>query len=193
MRCLIDVDGVVCDLHTEWLRRYNAEYGDNLTNEDIKEWGLKPFVRPECGDRIYDYLNENLYGVETPAIGGAREGLERLRRAGDTITFVTSCVAPGMFDSKVEWLRREGMMYKPDGLVATLDGTSKLVVAGDVLIDDRGETVRKFTWAGRIAILFTQPWNRDDWAPARMESWEEVEEDGMAGFLRRRVMAGAVA
>jgi 5'-nucleotidase len=193
VKVLVDVDSVVCDLHAEWLRRYNADYNDSLTNEDIKEWSLLPFVKPECGDRIYDYLEEDLYGLTTPVIKGAQEGLERLRRAGDYITFVTSCVSPGMFDPKVEWLRREGMLYRGDGFVAVLKGTSKLVVNGDVLIDDYSDTVREFVNVGRIAVLFTQPWNRDAWAPARMESWDEVWDNGMAGFLRRKVMTGAAA
>lgn len=188
MRVLVDVDGVVCDLHTAWLARYNADYNDTLTPDDIMEWGLHPFVKPECGNRIYDYLNEDLYGPETPAIAGAREALMRLRQAGDRITFVTSCVSPGMFDPKVEWLRKEGMLIAPDGLIAVLGNTSKLVVQGDVLIDDRADTVREYVTAGRIAVVFTQPWNRDAWTPARMDSWDDIQDDGIQGFLRRKVM-----
>src|SRR5690625_2202655 len=61
---LCDVDGVVADLLTEWVRRYNAKYDDDLSPEDITEWEMHRNVKPECGTDIHNFLRmPNLYSM----------------------------------------------------------------------------------------------------------------------------------
>ncbi|MFZ5827353.1 MAG: 5' nucleotidase, NT5C type, partial [Bacillota bacterium] len=54
---LFDLDGVCCNLMKKWLAVYNHDYSDNLTEADITSWNWDDFVKPECGKRIYHYLN----------------------------------------------------------------------------------------------------------------------------------------
>ena len=56
MIILVDVDGVVANLADEWIKRYNADWDDNLTKEKIKTWGIVEHIKPECGNRIYEYI-----------------------------------------------------------------------------------------------------------------------------------------
>jgi len=56
MYALIDIDGVIADLHTVWLNIYNTEWNDILTPDQITNWNTSQFVKPECGIKIYEII-----------------------------------------------------------------------------------------------------------------------------------------
>jgi 5'(3')-deoxyribonucleotidase len=151
----VDVDDVVADLITEWLRRYNRDYQDTLTQEHIKAWEIDRFVKPECGTAIFQYLaSRTLYDCVKP-VYGALEGVQRLRLAGHRVVFVTSSNAV-QAGRKMQWLQRHGFLgdshEQPDYYVAN----DKSLIAADLLIDDRPKNVERFP--GRT-ILFARPHN----------------------------------
>lgn len=162
MLVLVDVDGVCADLHTEWLRRYNRKYNDRLAYTDVKSWGIHEYVKPECGKKIFDILEEpDLYAC-TPIISGALEGVKALRDWGHRVVFVTA-----YFNTpKVEWLHNNGFLVEypyNDGRwntctdVAMLNDKQLLAHCADAIIDDRPENLTGF----KNPILFNQPWNQD--------------------------------
>lgn len=167
---LCDVDEVVADLNAEWLRRYNAKYGDSLTPEDITDWDLSNVVKPECGRKIFNFLRmPNLYRHVEP-IPGAKEGVETLRRDGYRVVFVTSCVV-GSMDQKVRWLLGHGFIngvHSPRDLVITKD---KAMVRGDILIDDGLHNVQAYPGP---TILMDRPYNRNVNHPMRAKDWNDV-------------------
>lgn len=167
---LCDVDEVVADLHTEWLRRYNAKYDDNLTPADITDWDISKIVKPECGRKVFNFLRmPNLYRHVQP-VEGAKEGVAQLRAEGYRVVFVTSCVI-GSMDQKVRWLLGHGFVrspHSPRDLVITRD---KALVRGDVLIDDGPHNVAAFPGH---AILVDRPYNRSTRAGFRAEGWTEI-------------------
>jgi len=155
---LCDVDQVCADLTAEWLRRYNADWDDILTPEDITAWEIDRFVRPECGVQIYQYLKQpDLYdGVEQ--IEGAHECIQVLREGGWHVIFCTSS-NPESAKAKMNWLDEHGFLdlAKPKhGRWSDVIVTShKQICRGAVLIDDH---VQNF--GGTTArILFSQPHN----------------------------------
>ena len=157
-----DADGVTCNLHEPWLRRYNRDYGDSLTVADWKGWNIHRFVKPECGKKIYDYLHDPDLYEEVQPIDGALEGVRALRAAGHQVIFSTSC-AWGMTDQKAEWFRRYGFIegertaMLPEEFIPVMD---KLHIDADLLIDDRAETVRRWVeLKQKRALLFLYPWN----------------------------------
>jgi 5'(3')-deoxyribonucleotidase len=153
---LVDVDGVVADSHSEWLRLYNQDYNDTLTSENITTWNTHEFVKPECGNKIYEYLwRPDLYDNVKP-IDGALSGIKWIRNQGHRVVFVTSGIQP----AKIEWLHRNGFLtgqyWQSDRDVAIV--TDKSLIKGDFLIDDRIENCQEFSKYGK-SILFSQPWN----------------------------------
>lgn|SRR5512135_993687 len=150
-----DVDGVVADLFHSWLGHYNRDYNDTLTPEQITDWDVSKFVKPECGKKIYDYLHHGDLYDEVPPIEGALEGLERIREIGHRVVFVTTCVKQ-MTDPKWNWLERHGFLPKgkhnQDDLIVAAD---KLLVDAQLLIDDRAKTiVRWVNDKSRRGMLF---------------------------------------
>jgi 5'-nucleotidase len=189
MRILCDVDGVVADLHTEWLRRYNRDYGDTLTADQITGWEIDRFVSVACGKRIYDYLRDpDLYLCVDP-VDGAQEGVAELRRRGHRVVFVTSNVK-GMLDQKWAWLERNGFL--PEGSTAAdlVSATDKSFIMGQVAIDDYSENLR--TSLAFHRLLFAQPWNVNAHSPhwSRVYNWPSVVEH-VAMYERMEERLGA--
>jgi 5'-nucleotidase len=159
----IDVDDTIADLKTEWLRRYNNDYNDSLTPSMINAWDLDHLVKPECGEKIYDYLNApDLYEGVRP-IAGALYTVQAMRKAGHEITFVTANTR-GMCDQKWQWLVdhkfiRKGRGWPKDVIICN----AKYKIEGHLFIDDKAEAI--IDWVSKRkakAIILDYPWNRAD-------------------------------
>jgi 5'-nucleotidase len=168
----VDVDGVCADLHAEWLRRYNAEFGDTLTYDRIRAWDMVLAVKPECGKQIYKYLRDPDLYENVPVITGAHETITDLRDHGARIIFVTSCVR-GMADQKWEWLEKHDFLpagaHSQNDLVIAHD---KSLIRADALLDDYDGNLTGWM---RRGILLDAPYNRHaigSWT--RVRSWSDV-------------------
>jgi 5'(3')-deoxyribonucleotidase len=171
----VDVDGVLADLHIEWLRRYNADWEDDITPEKMTEWEIHTLAKG--GHAIYDYLQaEDLY-AHVPEVAGAREGIAALRALGHEILYVTSCHFK-MTDQKAMWLSQHGFLAEDPshrGLPRELIvANAKHHINAHLLIEDRAETVRRWVEdTHRPAILMERPYNRHllEDVPSAFWSW----------------------
>ena len=148
----LDVDGVVADLLTNWLRWYNLDYNDNLKPEEITRWETWEFTKPECGKKIIDYLkNPHIYDHVLPTLG-AVEAISKLRMGGYRIIYatVTPIETTGV---KYEWLKKFNLI---DHMRDYIEVTDKGLIRANVLVDDKPENLDHFLGTG---ILFSQPWN----------------------------------
>lgn len=169
MTILCDVDGVVADLLSEWVRRYNAKYDDDLSPEDVTQWEMHKNVKPECGTSVYNFLRmPNLYSSVEP-IPGALEGVQELRRRGHRVVYVTASVV-GSLDQKARWLKAHGFLENMEDLVMAKD---KNLVRGQVLIDDGAHNIETFPGFG---LLYEAPHNAEFVWPFRAANWTEVVE-----------------
>lgn len=155
-RILLDMDGVVADLHTPWFGRYNRDYDDNVTSDQIKTFSVHPYVKPECGTRIYDYLNERGVFAEAPVIPRAVEGVEMLLDMGHEIFF---CTTPPVHSQwavleKTQWVASRFPRIGGGNMIFT---RHKHLVRADFLVDDYEDNLQLFDGH---RILFDQPWNR---------------------------------
>lgn len=173
MNIICDIDGVVCDLHTQWLSLYNFEYNDNLESKSVTHWDLHKFVKPECGMKIYSYLeNAHIYDMVKP-VNGALEGIINLRLAGNKIIYATK-ISKGHAMRKKEWLEQWGFLDKSDQYVES-ENHDKGGLEADIMIDDY---IKNFDGFLGKKILFSQPWNLsiEDGFNFRADSWEEVTD-----------------
>jgi 5'-nucleotidase len=158
-----DIDGVVVDLLPEWLRRYNKDYDDRLTEYDITDWNTHQFVKPECGLKMYDYLKQPDLYDSIVLLPGALEGLERIRSLGHEVAFVTSCTY-GVVDQKAKRLEDLGVCSSRDGHGLPADlivANTKRWVGADLLIDDRAQTIVEWIAdRAKRAILVEMPYNK---------------------------------
>jgi 5'-nucleotidase len=165
----MDVDDVVAKLSEHWIDVYNREWDDNLKVEEITEWAIDKFVKPECGRRIYQYLDDpHLYDGVKP-IEGAKQGIQSLRKMGYKIVFVTSCpiLTAGR---KFFWLKEHG--FSPDEKDYD-ENRVKSRLNLPYMLDDRYDNVLSFKQKG---FLYTRPWNKKYSWKIRLNNWDEVVE-----------------
>jgi 5'(3')-deoxyribonucleotidase len=164
----IDIDGVSGDLISEWIiNRYNNDWNDSLKYEDIKDWGVHQFVKPECGLKIYDYLQDpSLYDNVLP-ISGAINGVFYLKTLGYRVIFVTHSTL-GHAGRKFKWLLQHGFIEAEDDYCEAKD---KSLILANYMIDDYIANVNSFKGQ---AILFTQPYNKRFLFTPRCDEWASV-------------------
>lgn len=163
----LDVDGP-CAMQTDtWLQYYNEAYNDDLQFNEVTEWNIANLVKPECGSKIYDFLQEPEFYARTKPVPGYQEGVKELRSLGYEITYVTSCPL-GTADQKFEWvLRHDPDATWHDVIVAY----NKHRITGDVLIDDGPHNLSDSLMK---TVRFAMPWNKGSAAHAHAHGWEDM-------------------
>lgn len=131
-RIIVDLDSVVVDLMSKWLRTYNARWVDDLTMDRITDWDTSKFVRPECGKRVFDILAEPGFYTDLDPIPAALEALEYLRGYAEIHIATHAVNNIGIAHDKLTWLAK----YMPAQVGNIFLGPDKAVLSGDVLIDD---------------------------------------------------------
>ncbi|MCA1030178.1 5'(3')-deoxyribonucleotidase [Bacillus timonensis] len=167
---LIDMDSVICDLMTEWHGRYNRDYNDNLSVDRLKCWDSSKYVKPECREKIYNYLNEPGLFLNLKPLPDAIEVLRNLSKKHE-ILIVTSSVTTA-FSEKEKWVERNLPFIGKENIVFT---HRKNKICGDLLFDDAPHNLLNFKNTGRIAIAMDYPYNQSINVP-RVKSWLEFEQ-----------------
>ena len=162
----VDVDEVCAQLHPVWLKHYNKDWDDNLKSEDVTDWAIEKFVKPECGVKIYDYIkNPSIYDEIIPN-PGALEGVNRLRELKYRVLFPTSC-GEGISGRKFFWLKDWGFIQKIRDYIEISD---KGLLLGDYMFDDYYDNAVSFTG---YAYLLNKPHNLKQRWYRRVNNWEE--------------------
>lgn len=164
---LFDLDGICCNLMKKWLAVYNRDYHDNLRPEDITSWDWEKFVKPECGKRIYHYLNRPGFFADLEPIEGCVESLERLAAICELVV-VTASPRQAAGD-KIAWVRRHLPMVPRGNIVIT---HRKDLVRGDFMFDDAPKNLANHP---AIRIMMDYPYNRHFHDCYRVHSWAEAE------------------
>ncbi len=156
MQILCDVDGVLADFTGHLLDRAEVK---SLAREDVTQWDLFALMSPADKVRALSVLTDPDFWRSQPLIPDAREGVEHLRARGE-VYFVTAPWWPcrEWADVRAGWLREHfGATHKE--IVVT---EAKHLIAGDILLDDRPETVRTWgrRWPEGRALLFDATYNQ---------------------------------
>jgi 5'-nucleotidase len=167
-RVILDMDGILADLLTPWLARYNADYGDQLTVAEVTAWDLHTIVRPACGRAVYQYLRDPDLFRHLPLIPGAQEAVDTLRRRGWDPVIVTAAGST-QHAAKAAWLHEHFPAIPADHLVFT---AGKTLIPAGVFIDDAPHNLIPYRAAYPTAQVLTlaYPYNATVPVP-RFPSW----------------------
>lgn len=155
---LCDLDGMVADLMTPWLSAYNRDYSDNLTQAQLLEFDIHHFVKPECGQKIYDYINAGDVYAQLQPIPGALLAIEAIKKQGHEVVIVTAGAKhEHTAGHKLEWCKRYLGFSRKDCMIAH----RKELVRGDVFLDDSPKMIRNYrkAWPNTPILSIAYPHN----------------------------------
>lgn len=136
---VVDLDEVTCDLSSKWFGLYNADWGDTLTPADVLTYDTHLYVHPDCGTKIYGYLESPGFFRDLLPMPGAQETL-RWASKNFRLVIATSRAAHAHEDT-VAWIEEFLPFVDSDNVVFT---RRKELIDGDVLIDDAPQHILAF-------------------------------------------------
>lgn len=149
----IDLDDVCWDFVQPLLQKYNLMYNDNVHFEDITDWDIHQFLKPECKN-VFELCTEGFF--ESLYISQERkEWLETLNMVAD-IRFVTAGYSPTI-PLRAELLKRELPFFKDYMLIKLAE---KDLFKCNYLIDDNEQHCID---TDAIAYQIARPWNGNQW------------------------------
>ena len=163
------MDEVMADTVAEHIRRYNADFGMDLSREDLDGKWLWQCVPPEHHEALAGYLNEPEFFAALPLMPDAQRVLERLSRDHEVYVASAAMEVPASFAAKFRWMEVHFPFIRPSHMVFCGE---KSILATDFLIDDNPRQLRAFRGRG---LLFSAPHNKyaTDWT--RLDNWLAVE------------------
>lgn len=171
-RVLLDVDGVVGDLTSEFLRGLRNEFGIRKTVADNTNWDFTKSFGITKGQEQQVWRSINGAAATMKPYPGAVEGVQKLSKVSDII-FCTSPVK-----SAPRWCYdRSGWLVDHFGISKVIYTSEKYACQGDFLVDDKPANLEEWTNDGpcRNPILWDQPWNKDS-KLTRLSDWGKLIE-----------------
>jgi 5'(3')-deoxyribonucleotidase len=176
MRLGIDLDGVVADFNSGWMRRYNAEFETSLTPDLVVSWDSIPnlthfadmdefWLWAEGGpdrDGLFRHL---------PTFPDALPTLDGLAAAGHQVVILTT-KPPWAVHDTFAWLAEQRV---PTNEVHILE--AKWSVACDVYLDDAPFQVEELVDRRPEATVcrYVRPWNTPIAGAEDVVSWPDFE------------------
>jgi 5'(3')-deoxyribonucleotidase len=178
-RIAVDMDEVIADALSEYLARYNTDFGANLTKAEL--WGkrIADLVAPEHWPRLDSYFDDETFFHNLAVIEGSQDVLRELSSQHEVFIVTAAMEVPCSLAPKYVWLQQHFPFIPPDNYVFC---GNKSIIAADYLIDDSVYQLERFQGQG---IIFTSPRNINETRFPRVNSWEEVREM----FLEQRMIA----
>lgn len=158
MKVLVDLDGVLGDLHTTWYKAHNHTCmicKKPLRKEDVLTWDTHKYTA--CGKDIYSYLD--LQGIyrNAPIVEGAVYGTLALQEMGLDLHVVTHSYSVNAIVGKHAWLAEHFPHIPFDHII---HAKNKSMIEGDFIIDDYIENLRGNR--DGVRILFNLTHNQEE-------------------------------
>lgn len=182
MRILVDMDGIVTDTLPAWLQRIYETTGVKATPSDVVKWNLieNPPLNQLTPQQLFSILNEPGFNKTLPQMADAAHYLGQLHKAGHDISIVTARAGTNCKPETEQWLREMMPWLNIDKRVWFI--YDKHRVTGDVLIDDKAETLIQYRQEHPNAHLVTIDYPYNQHAPEdtlRVHKngyeWEQIE------------------
>lgn len=168
LRIAIDMDGTIADSVKEQICRYNAQFTEAISLEDLRGTTLEQIVPPERREAVRRAVRNESFFDSLEVIDGAQEVIRELLRKHDIFIVSAAMDIPESLAAKHRWLRKHFSFIPERNVVFCGD---KAVIDADYLVDDEARHFASFCGAG---LLFSAPHNFFDTRYRRINDWEEI-------------------
>jgi len=162
LRILVDLDGIVADTLPYWLKQIQDTTGVVTTIADINKWTLHacPPLNALKPGQVYDLLNIPGFNANIPVMPGASENLLALQEMGHELYMLTARYGDVGMPETLHWVEEHFPWIQADKQVGFF--ADKHHVRADVLIDDKAETLIKYSECNPEAKILTinYPYNQ---------------------------------
>jgi 5'(3')-deoxyribonucleotidase len=165
----VDVDDVIANTLAEQILRYNHEFDEQLTVDDLSGRCIWDFVPPERIPALERQIASEDFYPSLSAVPYSQAVLERLQHRYEVYIATAVMEYPRSFGAKYEWLRQNFPFIQPSHIIFC---GHKGILQGDFLIDDNPLELRQFQ--GK-AILYSSPANSLIREFRRVNNWWEIE------------------
>lgn len=175
MKILVDMDGIITDTLPAWLERIHQYSGVKAEEHHIVKWNLmeNPPLTGLDPKVVFGILNEKDFTLNLGAMADAAVSLKRLHDAGHDISIVTARFGTNCMPETLEWLRWTMPWFDAEKKICFCYDKHRIV--GDILIDDKAETLIRYHQEHPNAKLITIDYPYNKHAPA---DTHRVKKDG---------------
>ena len=170
LRICVDMDEVMADTLGEHLRRYNLEFDENMTPEDLVGKPIWSVVSSDRQTQLRAFLDEEDFFADLEVLPGAQQVLRDLSGRVEVFIATQAMAVPNSLGPKFRWLQRHFPFLPPTHYVFLGD---KSILRADYLIDDLPKNLLRFQGTG---LLFSAPHNLTQTDFIRVNSWQEVAD-----------------
>ena len=168
-RICVDMDEVMADTLSEHIRRYNNEFNESVTREELQGKGLWEIAPTERHARLRAFLDEEDFFADLPVMENAQAVLKQLTQRYEVFIASAAMSVPYSLGPKFHWLQRHFGFIPPTHYVFCGD---KSILRADFLIDDLPRNFLRFSGQG---LLYSAPHNVNASGNfVRVNHWLEV-------------------
>lgn len=168
-RICVDMDEVMADTLSEHLRRYNQEFDESITPDDLTAKGLWEVTPLDRQQQLRAFLDAEDFFEDLPLMPGSRDVLKALTARFEIFIATQAMSVPNSLGPKYRWLQRHFPFIPPTNYVFC---GNKTILRADYLIDDLPRNLQRFEGHG---LLYTAPRNKNVTGFTRVDNWQQVE------------------
>jgi 5'-nucleotidase len=169
-RIAIDMDDVMADTHSKFIRLYLEGEMPRYSLEELKEKSFHELFDENEYQAISRRVYEPGFFRDIPVMEGAQDVIADLMQTYDVYIASAAQEFPNSLREKWDWLQEHFPAISWRNYIFMGD---KSVLNTDFLIDDLPRNLRTFQGEG---LLFDALHNRDDREFRRVKSWEAVAQ-----------------
>ncbi len=169
-RICVDMDEVMADTLSEHIRRYNQQFEEDVTVDDLAGKGLWEIAPIDRQQQLRAFLDAEDFFEDLPLMPDAQDVLKNLSSRFEIFIATQAMSVPNSLGPKYRWLQRHFTFIPPTHYVFC---GNKSILRADYLIDDLPRNLQRFEGQG---LLYTAPHNLTVSGYTRVNNWKEVAD-----------------
>jgi 5'(3')-deoxyribonucleotidase len=175
LKILVDVDGTLNEFQNHFfnfLESLGYNYDFSKGSDYHMEKGIIASSKRQKDKIFASIMGDSFFWENIPVLENAYEGLTYLNTHYD-VFIVTSPWDEKNKNIKIQWMKKNFPFINPKQIIFCHD---KWELGGDIIIEDKPDTLRKCQDAGFLTITKLQPYNMEVHSDYFLNNWSQIKE-----------------